>query len=132
VWREVVGTLPEPPPPYTPDWAEAMGRETFAEAARRHMVEIAPAEARAGDVVLFRWRAHLPAKHAGILTGPETMIHAQERAAVAEVAVSAWWRRRVAYAFAFPGLARRGDIALRESCAGSRISGCGFAAPGPG
>jgi NlpC/P60 family putative phage cell wall peptidase len=103
VWREVMGALPEAPPAYTPDWAEARGRETFAEAARRHMTEIAPAEGQAGDVVLFRWRAHVPAKHAGILTGPQTMIHAQERAAVAEVAVSAWWRRRVAYAFAFPG-----------------------------
>ena len=101
VWREVMGALPEQPPPYTPDWAEALGRETLAEAARRHMAEIAPGEARAGDVVLFRWRAHLPAKHVGILTARDRMIHAQERAAVAEVALNAWWRRRMAYAFRF-------------------------------
>lgn len=104
VWREVVGTLPEQPPPYTADWAEALGRETLAEAARRHLVEIAPAEAQAGDVVLFRWRPHLPAKHAGILTASDRMIHAQERAAVAEVALNAWWRRRIAYAFRWPGI----------------------------
>src|SRR3712207_3786304 len=68
VWRELTGEAPGPLPPYTPDWAEALGRETFAEGARARLVEIAPGEARAGDVVLFRWRAHLPAKHAAILT----------------------------------------------------------------
>ena len=51
------------------------------------------------DVLLFRWRAHLPAKHAGILTGPATMVHAQEGAAVAEVALNGWWRRRADYGF---------------------------------
>ena len=67
------------------------------------MTEIAPAAAWEGDVLLFRWRAHLPAKHAGLLTGPASMIHAQERAAVAEVALSAWWRRRNRLMrFAFP------------------------------
>jgi NlpC/P60 family putative phage cell wall peptidase len=99
VWREVTGEAAEAPPPYAADWAEALGRETFAEGLRRHMAEIAPETADAGDVLLFRWRAHLPAKHAGILTAPGRMVHAQERAVVTEVAVSAWWRRRVAYAF---------------------------------
>ena len=62
------------------------------------------AEAGAGDIVLFRWRAHLPAKHCAVLTGPATMIHAHDGAVVAEVALSAWWRRRMAGAFRFPGL----------------------------
>ncbi len=100
-------------PPYTPDWAEAEGRETFAEGARRHLVEIAPAAAREGDIVLFRWRPHLPAKHAGILTGPDAMVHAQEGVAVAEVPLSAWWRRRIAYAFAFPN--RSGEALIASS-----------------
>ena len=102
VWRELTGEGPGKLPPYTPDWAESLGRETFAEGARGRLVEIAPGEARAGDVVLFRWRAHLPAKHAAILTGPGSMIHAQEGAAVAEVPLSPWWKRRIAFAFAFP------------------------------
>jgi NlpC/P60 family putative phage cell wall peptidase len=101
VWREVTGGEVGALPPYTPDWAEALGRETFAEGARRHLVEIGAEAAREGDVVLFRWRAHLPAKHAGILTGPDAMVHAQEGVAVAEVPLSGWWRRRVAYAFTF-------------------------------
>lgn len=104
VWRAVLGDEPERPPPYAPDWAEAGGYETLAQAARRHLVAIDIASCRAGDVVLFRWRAHLPAKHAAILTASDAMVHAHDGAAVTEVALAPWWRRRLAYAFSFPGL----------------------------
>ena len=70
VWREVIGAEPETPPAYTPDWAElpaGAAEEAMAEAARRHMKEVSVDEARAGDVLLFRMRAHGPAKHAAIL-----------------------------------------------------------------
>ena len=87
---------------YTRDWAEATGEETLIAAARRHLVEIAPADAHAGDVLVFRYRAGFAAKHAGILATPATMIHAMEGALVAEVALCAWWRRRIVAAFAFP------------------------------
>jgi NlpC/P60 family putative phage cell wall peptidase len=107
VWREVRPSRcalrpdKEPAVPrYTPDWAEAAGRETFAEGLRAYLEEIDVAEAREGDIVLFRWRAELPAKHAGILTARDRMVHAQEGAKVAEVALSGWWRRRMAFAFA--------------------------------
>lgn len=103
VWREVLGDEPEALPPYRPGWAEEGGREQMAEAARRHLVEIPWTEHRPGDVLLFRWRAHLPAKHAGIVSGAGSMIHAQEGAAVAEIALSCWWLRHVAFAFRFPG-----------------------------
>ena len=99
VWHEVTGAALPPIPAYTPDWAEAARRETFAEGLRGHLREIATAEAQAGDIVLFRWRPHLPAKHAGILTGPDRMVHAQEGAAVAEVPLNGWWKRRSAFAF---------------------------------
>ena len=104
VWRELTGSDLEPPPPYTPDWAEALGRETLAEGARRHLCEIDPAGARAGDVLLFRWRPHFPAKHCGIVADADRMIHAQQHAAVAEAPLGAWWRRRLAFAFRFPGV----------------------------
>lgn len=102
VWRAVIGPEPCFVPPYTPDWAEAHGRETLAEAAARHLTPVEPAEAQAGDVVLIRWRPGFPAKHCAILTGPSTFIHAHGGAAVAEVAFAPWWRRRIAFAFAFP------------------------------
>jgi NlpC/P60 family putative phage cell wall peptidase len=104
VWRELIGPEPVFVPPYTPDWAEAHGHETLAEAARGHLAEIAPADAAAGDIVLFRWREFCPAKHCAILSGPATLIHAHDGAAVAEVHVAPWWQRRIAFAFAFPGV----------------------------
>ena len=106
VWRELEGEQGRDAaasaisvPAYTPDWAEAMARETFAEGLRAHLTEIEVGEAREGDLVLFRWRAHLPAKHAAILTVRDRMVHAQEKCAVTEVPLSDWWRRRMAYAF---------------------------------
>ena len=32
------------------------------------------------------------------------MIHAHDGASVCEVALAPWWRRRLAYAFRFPGV----------------------------
>ncbi len=115
VWRALLGEEPERAPPYSPDWAEALRQETLAQAAARHLESIAlsqPSLASGGgpgwgpgDVLLFRWRAHLPAKHAAIVTAPDLMVHAHDGAAVTEVAIAPWWRRRIAYAFRFPGLA---------------------------
>lgn len=104
VWRDLYGEEPEAPPAYTPDWAEAPGacEETMADAARRHMIEIAADEAREGDVVLFRMRARGPAKHAAILAAAERMVHAYSGRAVVETTIGPWWRARLVYAFRFP------------------------------
>ncbi len=101
VWRALYGEEPEAPPPYTPDWAEARGSETLLYAATRHLQTIDMADAGPGNVVLFRWRNQLPAKHCAILTGPETMIHAHESTPLAEVPMGPWWQRRMAAAFRF-------------------------------
>jgi len=103
VWRAVIGPEPEAIAPYSADWAEAGGRELLAGAGSRHFTPLDVGGFGAGDVLLFRWRAHLPAKHAAIATSPTTMAHAHDGACVCEVEISAWWRRRLAYAFAFPG-----------------------------
>src|SRR5262249_48820094 len=104
VWRALRGAEPEPVPPYSPDWAEAARQDALAEAARRHFIEIAPEQFGSGDVLLFRWRASLPAKHAAIVTASDRMVHAHDGAAVTEVAIAPWWRRRLAFAFHFPGV----------------------------
>lgn len=104
VWRGCVGREPEAPPPYAPDWAEARGDEALADAARRHLIAVPPQRIDAGDLLLFRWRDACVAKHAAIASGEGTMIHAHDGAAVCEVALAPWWRRRLAYAFAFPGV----------------------------
>lgn len=105
VWRVCIGDEPERAPAYAPDWAEARGEERLAEAALRHLVPVASDQIQAGDVLLFRWNAMSVAKHAAIAASETTMIHAHDGAAVCEVALAPFWRRRLAYVFAFPGIA---------------------------
>ena len=102
LWRERFGAEPEQPPAYSPDWAEAGLEETLAKAGRRHLIEVPKLVFEEGDVLLFRWKPHLPAKHAGIATSRSTMVHAQEGASVCEVALNAWWLQHLAFAFRFP------------------------------
>jgi NlpC/P60 family putative phage cell wall peptidase len=104
VWREVIGPEPERTGPYSPDWAEASGVERLALAGARHFSPVDPASLAAGDVLLFRWRQGLPAKHLAVVTSDQTMTHAHDGASVCEVALSPWWRRRLAFAFSFPGV----------------------------
>lgn len=107
VWRDVVGAEPEAAPPYGPDWAEAGGEELLWTAARRWLVEIPVGRARAGDVLLFRMAAGVPAKHCAILSdevGDGRMIHAYWGRAVVESWMGQWWRRRLVAAFAWPVL----------------------------
>jgi NlpC/P60 family putative phage cell wall peptidase len=102
VWREVYGDEPEIAPAYDAGWSTAAEGEALADAARRHMVEIAVRDFTAGDLLLFRWKPHLPAKHAGIASSASHMVHAQDGQRVCEVALSPWWRRHVSHAFRFP------------------------------
>jgi NlpC/P60 family putative phage cell wall peptidase len=104
VWRNCIGDEPEAVPPYAPDWAEAKGDETLAEAALRHLVPVARDDLKAGDVLLFRWRDGFVAKHVAIASSERSMIHAHDGAAVCEIALAPWWWRRLAYAFRFPGV----------------------------
>ena len=97
-----------PVPPYSRDWGEAGPHEVLAEAARAAMIELPIAEARTGDVVLFRMRQGAIAKHAGILSSHAArgarphFIHAYERTGVIEEPLTDPWRRRIAFAFRFP------------------------------
>lgn len=102
VWRAVYGVESERPGPYSADWAEAGGRETLREAVARHCREIAADAMAPGDLILFRWRDGLPAKHAGILVTPDRFVHAYEGRAVTVSPLHPHWRARLAAAFAFP------------------------------
>jgi NlpC/P60 family putative phage cell wall peptidase len=102
VWRECVGAEPETAPAYSSDWAEASSEDQLLLAAQRHLVPVPGLAFQPGDVLLFRWRAHLPVKHVGVATGPATMVHAQDGHAVAEVHVERWWRRHLSFVFRFP------------------------------
>jgi NlpC/P60 family putative phage cell wall peptidase len=103
LYRTLHGDEPQPVPGYARDWAEATCEETMLAAARRHLIEIDAAAAQPGDVLVFRYRRRYSAKHAAVLAGA-TLIHAVEGAPVGEVPFNAWWRRRIAGAFSFPGI----------------------------
>jgi NlpC/P60 family putative phage cell wall peptidase len=84
----------------------------LAEAARAAMQELDVAEARTGDVILFRMRAGAIAKHVGILSGNPRgvrshFIHAYERTGVIEEHLTLAWQRRIAFAFRFPEPVKR-------------------------
>ena len=103
VWRDLMGSEPEVAPPYSPDWAEAAGVETLRLAADRHFV--AADQVRPGSILLFRWKAGTPAKHVGIATGLDGLVHAYDSAGRAvEGALSPVWRRRLVAIYDFPGV----------------------------
>ena len=103
VMAELRVAAPRVVPDYSPDWGDASGTEGLVAAADRYLVPIDPADARAGDVVGFRWRRNGVVKHCGILTTREAMVHAIEGAGVQEVTLSAY-RRRLAVAYRLPGV----------------------------
>lgn len=109
VWEALVGSLPEEPGAYAPDWAEAGGHDRFLAAAGRYFEKRRGGQMEAGDILLFRWRPHLPAKHAGILADPGHFIHAYEGASVTVSPLVPQWRRRIAGAFSFPEPERLSD-----------------------
>lgn len=102
VWRELNGEDAETPPPYSPDWAEATGNETLHQALSRHLHEIPVTQLQGGDIALFRMCARGPAKHCGIVaekSGTQTLIHARQNKRVSEEPFSAFWKKKLAYAF---------------------------------
>ena len=104
VWECVYGRAPETPGPYAPDWAEAGGEDVLLKALRRHCREIAGGGIAAGNLLVFRWRPHLPAKHLAIGLDPGRFIHAYQGSCVTISAMAPQWRRRIAGVFAFPDL----------------------------
>lgn len=114
VFAELHGFVPEEPPAYTMTWGDYGREELMLEAARRHLVEVAVAESghvlplaqqkwELGDVLLFRARIGAVAKHCGIVSGEDTMIHSYSGVGVTETSIGIWGTR-AAGVFKFPGL----------------------------
>ena len=105
VWRAVLGPEPERVPAYTMDWSEAEGCEEMLGAAGRWLVQKPVGAVAAGDVVVFRMRAGMVAKHLGIVSeaGPQArFIHAYTGHGVVENALTEPWARRIVGRFEFP------------------------------
>ena len=99
VWRALNGAEPEALPPYPARW-DAGGDDLLMQAAERWLIPVD--EAEPGDVLLFRLKPGLPARHCGILASSDTLIHAYWGRAVSETTLTPWWRRRIAGQFQFP------------------------------
>ncbi|AEQ50810.1 NlpC/P60 family protein [Pelagibacterium halotolerans] len=101
IWRELYGEEAGPVPAYGSDWRDFRVGDALEAAARRHLV-VRGGAPEAGDVVLFKLMRHRPARHCGVMVGPDRFVHAQEHVGVVEVALSESWARRVAGVFGFP------------------------------
>ncbi|MBB5703702.1 NlpC/P60 family putative phage cell wall peptidase [Ochrobactrum daejeonense] len=102
VWRILYGAEPETPGAYAPDWAEVAPGDPLLEAASRHMAKREASAPLPGDLVVFRWRAGLAAKHVGIMAHENRFIHAYQGHRVMASALVPQWRNRLAGIFIFP------------------------------
>jgi hypothetical protein len=64
-----------------------------------------------------------PAKHCAILVAHDRMVHAIASHPVAEVSFVPWWRSRLRFAFAFPGLVRSMATLLLTAAASMMTAG---------
>jgi len=100
VYEEVTGLESEKPPPYTPSWGEAQGKELMLAAARKYLEPCDKVEP--GAVLVFRMKKGSVAKHCGIVTGKDAMVHAHAHRGVVEEVLGDYWQRRIVGVFKFP------------------------------
>jgi NlpC/P60 family putative phage cell wall peptidase len=102
VYGAITGTQPVLPK-YSPRWAEANTNEMLLLHARKYLIERHDGIWEPGDVLVFRVKNALSAKHCGIVTADNQMIHAiWERKA--QVTCIGAWADRLAGIFSFPGV----------------------------
>lgn len=102
IWRTLYGNEPENPGAYAPDWAEAASGDPLLEAASRHMQSRYSSTPQPGDLLVFRWRSDMAAKHLGIMANENRFIHAYEGHRVMASALVPQWQKRIAGIFIFP------------------------------
>ncbi|MCA8882332.1 MAG: peptidase [Rhodobacteraceae bacterium] len=105
IWRGLYGAEPEPVPAYSSDWSEPQREERLLEAAHRWLEAKDLQDAAEGDVLLFRMRDGMVAKHLGLQSATGStpaFIHAYAKHGVVESPFSTPWQRRVVARFTFP------------------------------
>jgi NlpC/P60 family putative phage cell wall peptidase len=76
---------------------------------KEHCEEIAPADALAGDILLFG-AGKGPAHHCAYVTPDGGLIHCyREAGKVVEQALTEWWRGKLQHAFRLPGIQEGGS-----------------------
>lgn len=104
IWRHLYSEEPEQAGSYAADWAESAAGDPLLEAAQCHMQQRLSSEPEAGDLLVFRWRADVAAKHLGIMADNGRFIHAYEGHSVMSSALVPQWRKRIAGVFIFPDI----------------------------
>lgn len=102
VYQEYTGKPAAIFSPYSRDWAETSREETLINAAEKHLISTSKFSMHKGDVLIFRFRKWMVAKHTAILTSEHRMVHAIEGSKVEEVHLGKWWQRHIAAVFTFP------------------------------
>lgn len=104
VYKEIAGRpLPKQPPKYSASWGEGGDTEFLLDAANQFLVpsdgNISP-----GNVLIFRMFPNSIAKHCGIATSENSMIHAYNRVGTTECSLVSGWRSKIVGIFDFPGV----------------------------
>ncbi len=104
VYRELYGLEKEPEamPPYQPDWYEVDQKDPLLAFGRKYLKEVPFGEMIPGDVLVFRMKPHVSAKHCGIITDTDMMVHAYSQQKVFEVSLGSHWLKKVAAVLRFP------------------------------
>ena len=104
VWRECEGIEPTITPRYSSIWTEGETDESLLNAGLRFFVSIPYGQACPADMLVFRMRPSAVAKHAGILTGAHSFVHAYSNSNVVESHLDNFWAPKIAGVFRFPSL----------------------------
>ncbi|QDY70233.1 peptidase [Qingshengfaniella alkalisoli] len=102
VWRTLFHTEPFTIPAYSRGWGEADRDEQLLWRLSQLLRQKHVGEVEPGDVVLFRMRQGVAARHLGIQSNKAQFIHALERHGVVETRLSAPWQRRIVARFSYP------------------------------
>lgn len=98
VWAELYGPAPRPGP-YPQRFVDAAAYEARLRDACERYLARRKGPAQAGDVALIAMRRTRPATHLGILSGPETIVHAYSGHAVREDRLHPAWAVRGLWAW---------------------------------
>ncbi len=101
VYEEVTGIKTKNPPPYSPSWGEVENQELMIEAANEYLIQTETVVPEC--VLVFRMNRNSVAKHCGIVTEDNSLIHANFSRGVVEENLTNYWLRKIAGIFLFPG-----------------------------
>lgn len=105
VYKELYGHEPEKPPAYQPGWYDLRKDDLLLRKAHQYLVRNDRTYcAQPADVLFFRMRPHVAAKHCAIVSYDNRIIHALSGRCVEEVTLSGIYSKRCVASFRFPGL----------------------------